>query len=67
MNIFYNDKDYNIDEKLMKIFSKVHPINFDNFELSTDKIQKVLNNVQNVPNYELKNINDFYSEYFLNL
>ena len=42
VTIFYNKKDYNSDEKLSDIVSKIHEINFNNFEESIKKLKKFL-------------------------
>ncbi len=65
VTIFYNKKDYNSDEKLSDIVSKIHEINFNNFEESIKKIKKVFIETKDIPNYKFDNFKSFYSDYFL--
>ena len=42
----------------------MHPINFRNFEESMREIDNVINKIEETPNYQLDNFNEFYNEYF---
>ena len=64
VNIFYNKKKNNYNVKLNGIISKMHPINFRNFEESMREIDNVINKIEETPNYQLDNFNEFYNEYF---
>ncbi len=64
VNIFYNKKKYNFDDKLNELVSRTHPINFDNFEESLKDIKNILNKTKDIPNYQFNNFSEFYSEYF---
>ena len=64
VNIFFNNRDYILDKNLSKFVSKLHPINFDNFEDSIIEIRKKTLDTSKLPNYEIYDVKNFYSDYF---
>ena len=64
VNIFYNKRKIDFDEKLNNLVSKTHPINFENLEESLQEINNILRNTKDTPNYQLNNFREFYNEYF---
>lgn len=67
VGIFYNKKNYTFDKRLINLVAKVHQINFIDFEESLSKINEVLNNTQEIPNYKFEDFKDYYSDYFLKI
>jgi glycosyltransferase involved in cell wall biosynthesis len=66
VNIFFNNRDYILDKNLSKFVSQLHPINFGNFEESIIEIRKRILDTSNLPNYDIYDVKNFYSDYFQN-
>jgi len=64
INIFCNDKNYKLDEKLNKIYEEFHKIDFDNVSSSKRKIEEILKNTNSLSSFESSNLSIFYKDYF---
>jgi glycosyltransferase involved in cell wall biosynthesis len=64
INIFCNDKDYNLDAKLDEIYTKFHKINFAELSISKSKIKDVLKNTDSLSAYQSSDLSIFYKDYF---
>ena len=67
LSLKFNKKNYTFDKRLINLVAKVHQINFIDFEESLSKINEVLNNTQEIPNYKFEDFKDYYSDYFLKI
>ena len=63
INIFINDKDYNLDAKLDEIYTKFHKINFAELSISKSKIKDVLKNTDSLSAYQSSDLSQILQDF----
>ncbi len=64
LNIFYNNKNYKVNESFESLRNKMFALDYSNYDISKKEITKKFNEINSLPDYKIDNFNKFYDSYF---